>query len=245
MTPTVYTGETRAKKLRERLRARGVGLVVQRGRVTKAAIEEWPCWCYDNLAFGDWTAGRAFDDDAFMRDVRAMLELPEEHRPDFAVLPDQVAAGSVSLAMSLAWLARLGRLPIRWALAVQDGMTPDVVPWGAPFEVIFVGGSTRWKLETAGAWVEAAHAHAHRVHVGRVGSARRVRWARSIGADSFDSALPLWGERNLRPFEAARDGAVQTAMPWAAPLIGAAPRAPRTAPSTRCSTAPARGRPTS
>lgn len=234
----VYTGETRAHKLRARLRSRDVGLVVQRGRVTKAAIFLWAFWCYDNLAFGDWKAGRAFDEKAFMADVLAILDLPAEQRPDFAVLPDQVAGGMLSLAMSLAWLARLGRLSIRWALAVQDGMTPEHIPWDAPFEVIFVGGSTRWKLETAGAWVKAAHAHGRRVHIGRVGSARRVRWARSIGAGSIDSALPLWGERNLLPFEDARGGAVQTAMPWAAPLIGTSPAPVRRSPRpTRSRTA--------
>jgi hypothetical protein len=44
-------------------------------------------------------------------------------------------------------------------------------------------------------------------HIGRVGTYNRTRWARRIGADSIDSALPLWSEENLQRFLAGlRDG---------------------------------------
>lgn len=215
----MYAAETRSRALRAQLASLGVGLVVQRGRVEKAAIDLWPRWFHDNLAFSDHVAGRDFDDAAELRDVCSMLGRP---RPDFAVLPDRVGVGPASLATSAAWWARVGRLSIPWALAVQDGMAPDALPWEVPFDVLFVGGSTRWKLETGGAWVRAGHAHGRRVHIGRVGSARRVRWARSIGADSIDSAVMLWGERNLGPFLAALDEAPQTAFSWAAPRINPA-----------------------
>jgi hypothetical protein len=33
-----------------------------------------------------------------------------------------------------------------------------------------------------------------------VGTPDRVRWARRIGADSIDSALPLWSSDNLARF---------------------------------------------
>lgn len=214
----MYAAETRSYDLRAELAGREIGLVVQRGRVRKAAIGLWPRWFHDCLSWGDFCAGRDFDDGAELQDVRDMLDGP---RPDFAVLPDRVGAAAASLATSAAWWARVGRLPIAWALAVQDGMTPAALPWDEPFEVVFVGGTTRWKLETAGAWVEAAHAHGRRVHIGRVGSARRVRWARGIGADSIDTAVMLWGERNLRPFLAALDETAQAAFAWAAPRLNA------------------------
>lgn len=214
----VYAAETRSRTLRDELAGRGVGLIVQRGRVTKAAIDLWPRWCHDNLRYSDFVAGREFDEAAELADVGAMLE---RSRPDFAVLPDEVGAGAASLATSRAWWARVGRLSIPWALAVQDGMTPAELPWDTPFDVLFVGGSTRWKLETAGAWVRAAHAHRRRVHIGRVGSARRVRWACSIGADSIDTALILWERRKTELLFEALDE-VQTAFAWAAPRIGRA-----------------------
>lgn len=215
-----YTGETRAKKLRARLADFGIGLVVQRGRVEKADLFAWPRWFYDNLAFLDWRSGAAFDEVAFARDVLSILDLPPTNRPDFAVLPDAVAQGDTSLGMSMSWLHRVGRLPISWALAVQDGMTTDGISWEAPFDVVFVGGTTQWKLSTARQWCEVAHANRKRVHVGRMGSARRVRWARSIGADSIDSALPLWSEENLSAFQGAMSGHVQCGFPWEVPRVG-------------------------
>lgn len=57
----------------------------------------------------------------------------------------------------------------------------------------------------ARAWVRFAHARGMPVHIGRVGTARRVRWARRIGADSIDSCVPLWSRENLDVFAAALD----------------------------------------
>jgi len=57
-----------------------------------------------------------------------------------------------------------------------------------------------WKLRSAREWVRLAHRHGIKAHVGRVGTERRVAWARRIGADSIDSCLPLWSEENLERF---------------------------------------------
>jgi NADPH:quinone reductase-like Zn-dependent oxidoreductase len=72
--------------------------------------------------------------------------------------------------------------------------------------VLFVGGSLPWKLATGERWVRFAHAHGRRCHIGRVGTPRRVAWARRIGADSIDSCLPLWSRENLDAFVAAVRG---------------------------------------
>jgi hypothetical protein len=69
-----------------------------------------------------------------------------------------------------------------------------------PYRGLFVGGSLDWKLATAAAWVELAHARGMRCHIGRVGPADRVRWARDIGADSIDSSLPLRDRGKLVAF---------------------------------------------
>lgn len=68
------------------------------------------------------------------------------------------------------------------------------------FSGIFVGGSLPWKLETGAQWVREAHARHLPCHIGRVGTAKRVRWAKASGADSIDSCLPLWSEENLIAF---------------------------------------------
>lgn len=206
----VYSGETRAKVLRARLVAMGFGVVVVRGRVGKADIAAWLWrWFYDNMAFADWRAGRSFDEPAFMADILRILDMPEDQRPAFITLPDVVAGGLASLRLSIAWLHRLGRLRLRFALVVQDGMTPADVPWDAPWHVLFVGGSKPWKLDTMGAWARAAHAHGRPCHVGRIGSGERYLDAKAADVDSIDSALFLFSEENLFRFLRSRSKPAQ------------------------------------
>lgn len=213
-----YVGETRARKMRAFAVDAGFGLVVQRGRVGKAAIHLWPSYFYDNLAFSDWRNGTPFDDNAFSDDVAKLAAwstpLPEGEQgpaplppPEFCVLPDRVAAGLESLALSMTWLDRLQCLGLRWALAVQDGMAPADIPWSKPFCVVFVGGSLEWKKTTAGIWADEAHKHGKRCHVGRVGNKDAVRWAADLGADSVDTAQCLWAMDSARRYR----GAIQSA----------------------------------
>lgn len=186
-----YVGQTRSSKLIARLAAHGIGEMTVR--------EEMPPrrspYALDNGAFRDWRAGKPFDSDAFERSVERV-----EVAPDFVVVPDVVAAGEQSLAFSVSWVPRLtGLAPLY--LAVQDGMTLTMVAAElAPFAGLFVGGTLGWKIRTGEQWVHFAHLVDRRCHIGRVGTPRRVRWAKRIGADSIDSSLPLFAERNLAPF---------------------------------------------
>lgn len=56
------------------------------------------------------------------------------------------------------------------------------------FDGLFVGGTLEWKLQTAKTWVDVAHSRFMKCHIGRIGTFRRLVWARSIGADSIDSS---------------------------------------------------------
>jgi hypothetical protein len=140
-----------------------------------------------------------FDAGAYVR------SLDRVDGPDFAVVPDIVAGGMRSLDFSLGWVDRLrGVAPLY--LAVQDGMAAaDVVPVARHFAGLFVGGTLPWKIRTGGEWVTLAHRLGLPCHVGRVGTFRRVLWAKRIGADSIDSCLPLWSRANLATFRAALD----------------------------------------
>jgi hypothetical protein len=68
----------------------------------------------------------------------------------------------------------------------QDGLENLVTPWD-DFDVLFIGGSTEWKL---GGHVRALTAeakdHGKYVHMGRVNSGRRFAYAQLIGCDSAD-----------------------------------------------------------
>ena len=161
-------------------------------------------FAFDNGAFVDWRKGRPFDESTYLRQLDVLAALPT--RAAFMVAPDVVAGGLKSLEMSVSWLPRLrGLAPVY--LAVQDGMRRrHVAAVLDQFDGIFVGGSLDWKLETGAAWVAFAHRHQRPCHVGRVGTAGRVRWARAIGADSIDSCLPLWSTQKLNTFRAALAG---------------------------------------
>lgn len=209
-TLRVYVGQTRSRKLIAQLNGLGFGECTNRGETPPRRRP----WCLDNGAYSDWRSGRAFNAEEFWSDLTSPVVVSDP--PDFIVCPDRVATGLESLAFSLHWHDRCesARPGQRYYLAVQDGMTEaDVAPVARRFAGIFVGGTLAWKIKTGAHWVAFAHAQRMRAHVGRVGTARRVRWARRIGADSIDSCLPLWSAKNLATFVRALDPP-QTEMPW-------------------------------
>jgi hypothetical protein len=120
----------------------------------------------------------------------------------FAVAPDVVGDAVATLARSLPWLPRIRWLGYRVAFVVQDGAeAPGMVPWDM-FDALFIGGSTEWKLGPAArALVADAKARGKWVHMGRVNSARRYRYAEAIGCDSADGTFILFApDLNLARF---------------------------------------------
>lgn len=189
-----YVGQTRSRKLIATLSAAGIGECVCPEEVPPKRTP----WFLDNGAFRDWKAGRPWNSTRF----ESALADPGPVPPLWVVAPDIVAGGLASLERSRSWL---GRLPFPAFLAVQDGMEAGKVdPEG--FSGIFVGGTLPWKMATGASWVVAAHKAGLPCHVGRVGTASRVRWAKEIGVDSIDSCLPLWSRGNLRSFLSALEG---------------------------------------
>lgn len=72
------------------------------------------------------------------------------------------------------------------ALVAQNGIEATSIQWDA-FDVLFIGGDTEWKLgEAARQVVAEAKGRGKWVHLGRVNSERRLRYAMSIGCDSAD-----------------------------------------------------------
>jgi hypothetical protein len=192
-----YVGQTRSRVLIAQLAHLGIGECVVRGELPARRSQ----FFHDCGAYRDWRAGRAFDAVRWQRDMRWM-----SYRgivPDFVVVPDVVAGGLASLAWSAFWR---DVVPEEFPayLAVQDGMsTEDVIPCLPHYQGVFVGGSLPWKLATGAAWIEFAHRQGLRCHIGRVGTAARVRWAYHAGADSIDSCLPLRHAEHLAEFLAA------------------------------------------
>lgn len=111
----------------------------------------------------------------------------------FAVAPDVVGNAVDTLARSKPWLPRIRSLGYRAAFVAQNGLTPDMTPW-PELDVLFIGGSTDWKLgEEAANLVHTAVSLGKPVHMGRVNSAKRYRYAKSIGCVSADGTFLAFG----------------------------------------------------
>lgn len=193
----VYVGQTRSRSLITELQQLGWGESTQRNELPPRRRP----WFLDNGAFKDWRAGRVFNESEF----RSALSKVAAEEPDFVVCPDRVAAGGESLALSERWLPEIRvacSAPVY--LVLQDGMcTAAVAAAVRQFDGVFVGGTLKWKLRSGQDWIALATRWGVPCHIGRVGTARRVRWAKRIGASSIDSTVPLWSRENLRAFRRA------------------------------------------
>lgn len=171
-------------------------------------------WGFDNGAYGNWIRGLAFDEAQF---VERLQQATAYGRPYMAIVPDIVAAGCSSLAFSLKWIkslkANMADWP--WYLAVQDGLTIwDIEPYLDLFDGIFLGGTDRFKTR-AWTWCRFAHDHGKKFHYGRAGTLPKMKSAVKMGADSLDSAFPLWTEERFATFWKQYDGVdLQTDFPY-------------------------------
>lgn len=156
-------------------------------------LDGWKLWAADNGAFN---AKTYVGDDKWF----AWLASKAEHadRCLFATAPDVVGDAQATLDRSLPWLPKIRGLGYKAAFVAQDGLEDLTVPWDA-FDVLFIGGSTEWKLGGAAAALTAeAKARGKQVHVGRVNSYKRLRYSESIGADTADGTFLAFGpDKNL------------------------------------------------
>lgn len=178
-----YFGNPSTPLVRDAMSAGLLGCIVtpgQRNRLPAGAR-----LCADNGAYG---AGYVGDQAWF-----AWLSTLPADRCAFAVAPDVVADAAATLDRSAPWLPRIRHLGIPAALAAQDGLEHLHIPWDT-FDVLFLGGSTEWKLGPAAhSLTVEAHRRGHPVHMGRVNSAKRMRYARYLDVDSVDGTYLTFG----------------------------------------------------
>lgn len=115
----------------------------------------------------------------------------------FAVCPDVLADCWATFGLSH-WLSVIRGLGFPAAFVAQDGATTHLIPW-AETDVLFIGGSTEFKLSPEAAKLAAeANERGLQVHMGRVNSGRRWKYAAEIGAASVDGTfLAIAPETNL------------------------------------------------
>jgi hypothetical protein len=154
-------------------------------------------WVADNGAFSD-----KFDEDKWWKFLT-----DNAHRASsclFAVAPDVVGDAEATIERSGPWLQRIRDLGYPVAFVAQDGLTcwrgelttdgfKTGISWDS-FDCLFVGGSTDWKLGAhARQIVHEAKRRGKWVHMGRVNSERRWRYADAIGVDSCDGTFLTFG----------------------------------------------------
>lgn len=177
---------------------RGIGLLVQPGNGYHSCVDRYPAWAGDNGAFTKAKGG--FSAEKFRR----MLARPELRTaaarclfvvaPDkLDVLPDGTVIGDAAgtLAQFPEWAREIRAAGFPVALVAQDGLETMLgdVPWDL-VDVLFIGGSTDWKLSIgARTCVDAARALGKRTHMGRVNSYRRLALAESWGVDTADGTF--------------------------------------------------------
>jgi len=123
----------------------------------------------DNGCFTRW------DEKEFFLMLRKVSLL--KRKPIFVCVPDVVADAEETTRR---WFMYHNKINFKKAFVAQDGHEPQDIPPEA--YAVFVGGSTQWKLDNGHKFKGVAKW----LHIGRVNTKSRLRWAESIGADSVD-----------------------------------------------------------
>jgi hypothetical protein len=186
-----YYATASTPRVRDAMRAGLLGQIV-----TPAAgnrLEPGVRWVADNGVFGGTYPG----DDAYLAWLGKQA-IATDAACDFAVAPDVVCDAAATYKRSMPMLARIRAVVGHVAYVGQNGATIGSLPWGL-FDVLFLGGDDTWKLGADGRALTAeANGRGMPVHMGRVNSHRRLRYAAAIGCASVDGTYLAFGpDRNL------------------------------------------------
>lgn len=122
----------------------------------------------------------------------------------FATAPDVVANHFATERRSRPWLQRIRDLGYPVAFVAQNYMEMSTWDLWDEIDALFIGGDTTWKLEEEAANLAAVASSLGKwVHMGRVNSEKRYRYAEAIGCDSVDGTYLTFGpDKNLRHLQA-------------------------------------------
>lgn len=177
----LYLANASSPRVRDAMTAGEIGMLATPNE-GKTPQPGW-IWAADNGCFSANYVG----DDRWFAWLRKLG--PHADRCLFATAPDVVGDAVATLSRSAPWLPLIRQLGYPVALVAQDGLEHLAVPWDA-FDVLFIGGTTDWKLGQAAARLGAeAKRRGKRVHMGRVNSGIRFAYAAVIGCDTADGTF--------------------------------------------------------
>ena len=132
--------------------------------------------CLDNAAYSN------FCPDAYHRMLKKWAEAPIP--VEWVTVPDAVGNAALTNALFSEWLDCVKAFPI--AYVAQDGVEDLELPWD-DFRCLFIGGTTDWKLSyCAENVIKEGKRRGKVIHMGRVNSQKRMRYAYQLGCDSID-----------------------------------------------------------
>jgi len=110
----------------------------------------------------------------------------------FATAPDVLGDHGLTVDRSIPMLRLIRSMGLKAAFVAQDGWDDWTTPW-KEMDVIFIGGSTRFKFRDGRYAVQAAKRRGIWAHMGRVNSLDRLRAAVGIGCNSADGTYLKFG----------------------------------------------------
>lgn len=145
-------------------------------------------WAADNGAY------MGLDADAYLRMLNRLRDVPGGL---FVTVPDVVGDADATRDLWTEWVGECASRGLPPAWVAQDRATPADIPDDCA--AVFIGGSTGYKLgPDAASVVREARRRGLWVHMGRVNTLRRLRYAASIGCDSVDGTKwSLWRDASL------------------------------------------------
>lgn len=187
--PTTHVVKVLAKK-----RRLGGIVTPDSDRPALYKLSTFSSWAADN---GCFAAGDRFDPDRYIHWLQGLRR--EQGNCLFATAPDVVGCHRSTWARSRDWLGLIRCLGYKAAFVAQDGLDTDVRLMWSLFDVLFIGGTTEFKMGPAARrLINEAQDRGKWVHVGRVNSATRYRHFRKLGVDSVDGTFICFGpDKNI------------------------------------------------
>lgn len=183
----LYLANPSTQKIRDSMEEGKLGYIATPTSTHSNQRVDGAMWCADNGCFG-----KKYNEEKWWAWLKNQTQWLDTCL--FATAPDVVGDAAATMKLAEIWLPKIRSLGYPVALVAQDGLEDMSVPWDE-FDCLFVGGTTEWKL---GESVRELTAEAKRrgkwVHIGRVNSNKRFRYAAfTLQADSCDGTYLIFG----------------------------------------------------
>jgi hypothetical protein len=148
--PTSFLSGHSSKPVREAAKENaGLGLLITPHTQSYIAhIPDYSHIALDNGVYSEFTGSAPFSHNKFMDMLHRVAVAPgAKEKVQFVVAPDRVGDWQGTIERSRPYFAKIRALGFPVAFAAQDGIEDhmDQIPWD-DFDVLFMGGSTPWKL---------------------------------------------------------------------------------------------------